>query len=187
MIHPVFGLGIQGGTMAQLDLRDYIRDIPDFPTPGILFRDITPLLKSPEAFRHAIDLFASRYREARLDAIAGIESRGFLFATPLAYELGVSMAPVRKEGKLPARTHSVSYELEYGSGTLELHVDAISRGDRVLILDDLLATGGTLAATTRLISLCGGEVAGVAVVVELTELKGRDHLGGYDIFSLLKM
>jgi len=173
--------------MARLDLRDYIRGIPDFPTPGILFRDITPLLKSPDAFRQTIDLFASRYRDARLDAIAGIESRGFLFATPLSLELGVPMVPVRKKGKLPAQTHSVSYDLEYGSDALEVHVDAISPGDRVLVLDDLLATGGTLAATTRLISLCGGEVAGVAVVIELTELNGRKGLDAYDVYSLIKM
>ena len=173
--------------MAQLDLRDYIRDIPDFPTPGVLFRDITPLLKSPDAFSHAIELFANRYRDARLDAIAGIESRGFLFATPLSYKLGVPMVPVRKKGKLPARTHSVAYDLEYGSDTLEMHVDAISSGNRVLILDDLLATGGTLAAATRLISLCGGEVSGVAVVVELTDLNGRRGLDGYDVYSLIKM
>ncbi len=173
--------------MAQLDLRDYIRNIPDFPTPGILFRDITPLLKSPEAFRRAIDLLANRYRDARLDAIAGIESRGFLFATPLSYELGVPMVPVRKQGKLPAQTHSVSYDLEYGSDAVEIHVDAVSRGDRVLILDDLLATGGTMEATSRLISQCGGEIAGVAVVVELTELDGRKALNDYDVYSLLKM
>jgi adenine phosphoribosyltransferase len=172
--------------MALLDLKDYIRDVPDFPTPGILFRDITPLLKSPDAFRQAIAQFAERYRDARLDAIAGIESRGFLFATPLSHELRVPMVPVRKKGKLPARTHSVSYDLEYGSDALEMHVDAISSGDRVLIVDDLLATGGTLAATSRLISLCGGEIAGVAVVVELTELNGRNGLDGYDIFSLLR-
>ncbi len=169
-----------------MDLRDFIRDIPDFPTPGILFRDITPLLKSPDAFSRAIDLFASRYRDARLDVIAGIESRGFLFATPLAYELRVPMVPVRKKGKLPARTHSVTYDLEYGSDALEMHVDAISHGDRVLILDDLLATGGTRAATTRLVSLCGGEVAGVGVVVELTDLDGRKDLGDYDVYSLIE-
>ena len=173
--------------MAQLDLRDYIREIPDFPSPGILFRDITPLLKSPDAFRRAIDLFATRYRDAGLDAIAGIESRGFLFATPLSYALGVPMVPVRKKGKLPARTHSVAYDLEYGSDAVEMHVDAITRGNRVLILDDLLATGGTMAATTRLISLSGGEVAGVAVVVELTDLDGRKGLNDYDVYSLIKM
>jgi adenine phosphoribosyltransferase len=170
--------------MAQLDLRDYIRDIPDFPTPGILFRDITPLLKSPDAFSRTIDLFANHYRDARLDVIAGIESRGFLFAAPLSYALGVPMVPVRKRGKLPARTHSVAYDLEYGSDAVEIHVDAISRGDRVLLVDDLLATGGTMAATTRLMALCGGEVAGLAFVVELADLGGRDRLDGFDIYSL---
>ena len=170
-----------------MDLRDYIRDIPDFPTPGILFRDITPLLKSPDAFSRAIDLFANRYRDARIDAIAGIESRGFLFATPLSHELGVPMVPVRKKGKLPAQTYSVAYDLEYGSDAVEMHVDAISAGDQVLVLDDLLATGGTLAATTRLISLCGGEVAGIAVVVELTDLNGRKGLDDYDVYSLIKI
>lgn len=173
--------------MTQLDLRDYIRDIPDFPTPGILFRDITPLLKSPDAFSRTIDLFANHYRDARLDAIAGIESRGFLFATPLSNALGVPMVPVRKKGKLPAPTRSVAYALEYGSDTLEIHVDAISSGDRVLVLDDLLATGGTMAATTRLVSECGGEVAGVAIVLELTHLNGRKRLDEYDIYSLIKI
>ena len=145
------------------------------------------MLKSPEAFRCAVDLLADRYRDARLDVIAGIESRGFLFATPLSYELGVPMVPVRKQGKLPSQTHSVSYDLEYGSDAVEIHVDAISRGDRVLIVDDLLATGGTMEATSRLISQCGGEIAGVAVVVELTELDGRKALDNQNVYSLLKM
>lgn len=173
--------------MTQLDLRDYIRNIPDFPTPGILFRDITPLLKSPQAFRHVIDLIAEHYRDAQLDIIAGIESRGFLFATPLSYELRVPMVPVRKQGKLPAQTHAVSYDLEYDSDALEIHVDAISRGDRVLILDDLLATGGTMEATSKLILQCGGDIAGVAVVIELTELGGRKALNDYDVYSLVKI
>ena len=168
-----------------MDLTQHIRDVPDFPTPGILFRDITPLLHHPAAFRFAVDQMAERFADANLDAIVGIEARGFLFASPLAYNLGIPLVPARKQGKLPYKTNSVSYELEYGTDSIEVHVDAIRPGQQVLIVDDLIATGGTLAATVELIERIGGRVEGVGVVVELSDLKGRDHLNGYSVESLL--
>jgi adenine phosphoribosyltransferase len=168
-----------------LDVKAHIRDIPDFPQPGILFRDITPLLQSPDAFADVIDRLAERYADQEIGAIVGIEARGFLFAAPLALRLGKPFVPVRKEGKLPFRTIKVNYSLEYGQSAVEVHTDAIDEGQRVLILDDLLATGGTLAATAKLIEKTGGVVAGVAVVIELSDLKGRDVLEGYDVLSLV--
>ena len=168
-----------------MDLRQHIRDVPDFPTPGILFRDITPLLQHPAAFRFAVDRMAERFADSSLDAIVGIESRGFLFASPLAYKLGIPLVPVRKQGKLPYETTSVSYELEYGTDAIEVHVDAVLPGHRVLIVDDLIATGGTLAATAELMERTGGSVVGVGVVIELSELNGRGVLGGYCVESLL--
>ena len=169
-----------------MNLKDCIRNVPDFPTPGILFRDITPLLKDPQAFRSTIDMFADHYADSQIDAIVGIESRGFLFAAPLSYKLGLPLVPIRKKGKLPYDTHTVSYALEYGSDALEVHVDAISAGSRILIVDDLLATAGTLAASVKLIGQAGGEVAGLAVVIELTDLNGRDVLNGYDVHALVQ-
>ena len=169
-----------------MDLKDYIRDIPDFPAPGILFRDITPLLKDSVAFREAIDRLADYYETREFDTIVGIDARGFLLAAPLAYRLGKALVPVRKEGKLPFKTHKVTYELEYGSDAVEVHTDAIADGQRVLIVDDLLATGGTMAATASLVEQIGGQVAGVGVLVELTDLNGRALLGGYDVLSLVK-
>ncbi len=166
-------------------IKAHIRDVPDFPQSGILFRDITPLLKSPDAFADVIDRFAERYADQEIGAIVGIEARGFLFAAPLALRLGKPFVPVRKEGKLPFRTIKVNYSLEYGQSAVEVHTDAINEGQRVLILDDLLATGGTLAATAKLIEKTGGVVAGVAVVIELADLKGRDVLEGYDVLSLV--
>ena len=168
-----------------MDLKEHIREIPDFPTPGILFRDITPLLGHPEAFRRAVELLAERFEPESFDSVVAIESRGFVFAAPLAYRLGIPLVPVRKEGKLPFDTHSVTYALEYGSDALEIHVDAISEGSRVLIVDDLLATGGTAAATVRLIERSGASVAGLAFVIELTDLRGRDTLAGYRVESLV--
>ena len=168
-----------------MDLKEHIREIPDFPTPGILFRDITPLLGHPEAFRFAVDRLAERFASEPFDAVVGIESRGFVFAAPLAYRLGVPLAPVRKQGKLPFDTHSVTYALEYGSDSLEVHVDAIGEGSRALIVDDLLATGGTAAATVRLVERSGARVAGMAFVIELTDLGGRDALSGYRVESLV--
>ena len=169
-----------------MDLKAFIRDIPDFPTPGILFRDITPLLGDPAAFDYTIRQLVDRYEDARVDAIVPIEARGFLFGAPLAHKLGKPIVPVRKPGKLPAATHSTEYTLEYGSNSMEMHVDGISHGEHVLIIDDLLATGGTLAATSRLVEMAGGVVSEVGVIVELTGLEGRRLLEGYDIFSLIQ-
>ena len=169
-----------------MNFKAYIRDVPDFPAPGILFRDITPLLGDAAAFDHAVGLLAERYRGANLDAVVAVESRGFLFGAPLARELGKPLALVRKPGKLPAETHSTEYTLEYGSNTMEMHVDAVSPGQRVLVIDDLLATGGTLAAAVRLVQAAGGVVSGVAVLIELTGLEGRRLLEGYELFSLIQ-
>jgi adenine phosphoribosyltransferase len=169
-----------------MDLREYIRDVPDFPSPGILFRDITPLLKSPEAFDHAIDRFADVCSGRPIDAVCGIEARGFLFAAPLALRLGKPLVPVRKAGKLPSRTVSVTYSLEYGEAAVEIHADAVSDGQRVLIVDDVLATGGTLAAAAELVERAGGLVAGLAVLIELTALNGRARLAGYDLHALVR-
>jgi adenine phosphoribosyltransferase len=169
-----------------MDLRSFIRAIPDFPKPGILFWDITPLLQDVDAFRYSIDRLLDRYRDVQLDVIVAIESRGFLFGAPLAYQMGKPIVPVRKPGKLPAPTHAAEYTLEYGSDTMEIHVDGVSSGQRVLLLDDLLATGGTLEATARLVEMSGGVVCGIGVIIELTQLEGRKRLGGHDIFSLIQ-
>lgn len=168
-----------------MELTDYIRAIPDFPRPGILFRDITPLLKDPFAFQETVDRLAEYCISRDVEVVVSIESRGFLFAAPLAYRTGKALVPVRKKGKLPFDTHTVTYALEYGSDAVEVHTDAITRGQRVLVVDDLLATGGTMAAAVKLVEETGGQVAGLAVVIELTDLNGRSCLGGYDIFSLI--
>ncbi len=170
---------------SKLDLRQYVRAIPDFPSPGILFRDITPLLSEPDAFRYAVDALAERFEAVSVDVVVAVESRGFLFAAPFAYRQGVPLVPVRKEGKLPFDTHSASYALEYGMDALEVHVDAIGEGQRVLIIDDLLATGGTVAATVRLIGETGGIVAGVGVVIELLDLPGRESIRDLVVESLI--
>jgi adenine phosphoribosyltransferase len=169
----------------MIDLRTRIRDIPDFPKPGIVFKDITPLLADPLAFEQAVASLAEPFRDQRLGAVLAIESRGFLFGAPLALRLGASLVPVRKPGKLPYRCLAESYALEYGTDRLEVHVDAVAPGTRVLILDDLLATGGTAAATVRLARQLGAEVAGVSFVVELSFLQGRQQLRGLDIHSLI--
>lgn len=169
-----------------MDLKQYIRDIPDFPEPGILFRDITPLLRNNQAFTYTIDKLIERYQGDSLDTIVAVESRGFLFGAPMAYKMGKSFVPVRKKGKLPADTHTAEYSLEYGSNIMEIHTGDISSGERVLILDDLLATGGTLEATSRLVELSGGVVAGIGLVIELTDLGGRQRLANYDLFSLVQ-
>ena len=169
-----------------MHLKDFIRDIPDFPKPGILFRDITPLLNDTAAFRSVVDRLSERYAGTRVDAVAGIESRGFLFAAPLAYRLGVALVPIRKEGKLPFETNRATYSLEYGTSALEVHTDAISGGHRVLVVDDLLATGGTMAAALRLVEQTGGQVTGLAVVIELTDLDGRSRLHDHDLYSMVK-
>jgi adenine phosphoribosyltransferase len=170
----------------MLDLAPLIRDIPDFPKKGIMFKDITTVLKDGQAFRRAIDALAERVRPYNVDKVIGMESRGFIFAAPIAYQLGVGFIPVRKLGKLPGPTISTEYELEYGTNTLEVHSDAIEEGERVLIVDDLLATGGTVSATIELVERLGGEVAAVAFLVELTFLKGRDRLDGYNVESVIQ-
>ena len=169
-----------------MNLKDYIRDIPDFPQPGILFRDITPLLRNAGAFNYTVDQIAQQCQGRDIDAIVAIESRGFLFGAPLACRMGKPFIPVRKQGKLPGETVSVEYSLEYGSNVMEMHLEDISRGDRVLILDDVLATGGTLAAAAQLVEKAGGKVSGIGLVIELEALEGRKLLEGYDIFSLVQ-
>ncbi len=170
-----------------MDLKSLIREVPDFPKPGILFRDITTLLGNGPALRHTVDLLAVACQDWEVDYIAGIESRGFIFGMPLAYKLGLGFAPVRKPGKLPAPTYSAEYALEYGSDRLELHQDAFPPGSRVLIVDDLIATGGTAAATHSLITQTGSTVAGCCFVVELLALQGRQQLPeGTAIASLLQ-
>jgi adenine phosphoribosyltransferase len=169
----------------EMNLKDYIRAIPDFPKPGILFRDITPLLSNAAAFRECIGRFADQYRDAKIDTIVAAEARGFIFAAPLAVELGVAFVPVRKPGKLPYDTHSHSYDLEYGSDTLEMHTDAVASGQRVLVVDDLLATGGTVEACCKLLTRTDAVIVGCAFCIELADLPGRDRLKDYPVFSLL--
>ncbi|HEX3323183.1 MAG TPA: adenine phosphoribosyltransferase [Terriglobales bacterium] len=166
-------------------LKKLIREVPDFPKKGILFYDITTLLKDKTGFATLIDLFSENYIGKQVDLVLGMEARGFIFGPALAYRLNAGFVPVRKPGKLPAETAKVSYDLEYGSNCLEIHKDAIQKGQRVLIVDDLLATGGTAVATTQLVRELGGIVAGLGFVVELDFLKGREKLSGYDVFSLL--
>jgi adenine phosphoribosyltransferase len=168
-----------------MDLKQFIRDIPDFPQPGILFRDITPLLQDPKAFRFVMDQFTDEYRDAGLNAVVAIESRGFIFGAPLARNLGVAFVPVRKAGKLPAKHISVEYSLEYGTSQLDIHEDALKRGDKALIVDDLLATGGTANAAAKLVELLGAKVHAIAFVIELAFLHGRDRLRDYEVLSLV--
>jgi adenine phosphoribosyltransferase len=172
--------------MTRSDLSELIRNIPDFPQPGIQFKDITTLLKHGPSFRQAVQTFIDRYQDQHLDAIIGIESRGFIFGAPLAYQLGVGMIPVRKPGKLPAETFQVEYQLEYGTNRIEIHRDALEPGARVLVIDDLLATGGTAAATCALIEQIGGQVVELAFLIELTFLQGREKLPGHPIFTLIQ-
>lgn len=169
-----------------MDLKEHIRDVPDFPKPGIIFKDVTPLLKSPEAFRHVTHLLAERYRPMNLTHAVGIESRGFIFAAALALELGIGFVPVRKPGKLPAKTIAEEYELEYGTDKIEVHEDALAPGDRVLLLDDVIATGGTLAASKRLIERLGADLVEAATVIELTFLPGREKLGNVPYYSIIQ-
>jgi len=167
------------------DLRAMIREVPDFPKPGILFYDITTLLREPDAFAAVIDAMAAEVGEDQVDLVVGMESRGFIFAAPLAVKLGAGFVPVRKLGKLPAETIEVEYALEYGTATLEVHRDAIEPGQRVLIVDDLLATGGTVMGTIELVQRLGGTIAGLSFMVELTALHGREKLGDFQIHTLL--
>jgi adenine phosphoribosyltransferase len=169
-----------------VDLKRYIREIPDFPQPGILFRDITPLLLDPDAFRYAVDELARRIEPHAPDAIVGIESRGFLIGAPVAYRLGLPFVPVRKAGKLPADRMSVEFALEYGEGQLDIHADALADGQRVAIIDDLLATGGTAEAVGKLVELLGATVVVAAFVVELAGLGGRGRLAGCEVASLVR-
>ena len=169
-----------------LNLEDYIRDIPDFPKPGILFRDITPLLESHEAFRESIRLMAERFRDSAIDVIVAAEARGFIFAAPLALELKTAFVPIRKPGKLPGKTHAHSYDLEYGTDTLEIHADGIRAGQRVLVMDDLLATGGTVGACCELVEKLGAEVVACAFLIELEGLGGPEKIQPREIFSLIK-
>ena len=170
----------------MLELGPLIRDIPDFPKKGILFKDITTLLKEPRAFKQSIDQLTDLVREQRPDVVIGMESRGFIFAAPIAYKLDAGFVPVRKLGKLPGEVISTEYDLEYGTNTLELHSDGIEPGQRVVIVDDLLATGGTVSATIELVERLGGEVSGVGFLVELTVLRGRERLEGYPVVSLIQ-
>ncbi|HVG43099.1 MAG TPA: adenine phosphoribosyltransferase [Longimicrobium sp.] len=167
-------------------LKTLIRAVPDFPVTGILFRDVTPLLGDAGALREVVAHFADRYRDAGIDAVAGIESRGFIFGAPLAIELGVGFVPIRKIGKLPAEKIFREYALEYGTATLEVHVDAVQPGQRVLLIDDLLATGGTAGASVALLEALGAQVAAVAFLIELTFLDGRAALPGHDVYSILQ-
>lgn len=162
-----------------------MRDIADFPKPGVMFKDITPLLASPEAFRATVDGIADGFAGKRIDRVLGIEARGFILAAPVAYRYEAGFAPVRKAGKLPWQIEREEYELEYGSDLLEIHRDAVEAGEQVLIVDDVMATGGTAAATVRLVEKLGGEVAGLAFVIELAFLNGRSRLPGYEIRSLI--
>lgn len=172
--------------IADIELRNCIRSIPDFPKPGIMFRDITPLLAQPAAFAQAIRLMAEPFREMNVTAVAAAEARGFIFAAPLALELKTSFVPVRKPGKLPFDTHSFHYELEYGTDTLEMHTDALGENDRVLLVDDLLATGGTMQACIRMAEHAGATVVGTAFLVELNFLNGREKLAPASVHSLIR-
>ena len=174
-----------GGRVSEGDLRRYIRDIPDFPKPGIVFKDITPLLADGDAFRAIIDAFVERFR-GRVDMVLGIESRGFIVGSPVAYALGAGVALVRKPGKLPWQKYSASYALEYGTDSLEIHEDALSPGESVLIVDDVIATGGTARAVGDLVDRLGAKVAAYAFLVELTFLKGREKLPGRQVLSLIR-
>ncbi len=168
-----------------MDLASYIRNIPDFPKPGIQFKDITPLLANPRAFHEAIHLMAIHYEGQPVDAIAAAEARGFLFAAPLALEMKKPLVPLRKPGKLPYRTHALQYDLEYGSAELHVHVDGFAEGNQVLLVDDVLATGGTMQAACKLIEKAGARVAGCVVLLELAFLKGREKLNPYEVFSVI--
>jgi adenine phosphoribosyltransferase len=167
-------------------LQGLVRDIPDFPQPGILFRDVAPLLGDVDGFRFAVDALADEFAGETIDRVVGIEARGFLLAAPVAYRVGAALVPVRKAGKLPHEVVVEEYELEYGTDSLEMHRDAIEEGDRVLIVDDVVATGGTAAATGRLVEHLGGQVAGFAFLIELEALGGRDRLDGHRVHSLIR-
>lgn len=169
-----------------MDLKKYIRDIPGFPKEGIIFKDITTLIKDGKAFAGAVNAIVDEYKDKKIDAILSIEARGFIFGAAVAYKMGIGLVPVRKKGKLPHKTHSVTYDLEYGQDTLQIHQDAFNKGAKVLIVDDLLATGGTAQAVAGLVEKMGADVVGIAFVIELLPLKGREKLKGYRVTSLIK-
>jgi adenine phosphoribosyltransferase len=169
-----------------MDLKECIRDVPDFPKKGIIFKDITTLLKDPKALRCTVDLMADRYKNEQIDQVIGIESRGFIFGSPLAYHINAGFIPVRKPGKLPSVTERISYDLEYGTDSLEIHKDALQPGQKVLIVDDLLATGGTAAAVAKLVEKLNAEVVGLGFIIELTFLNGREKLKGHKVHSLIQ-
>lgn len=168
------------------DLKTLIRDVPDFPKKGVIFKDITTLLKEGEAFKEAIDEISNRYLDKRIDVVVSVESRGFIIGSAIAYKLQAGIVPVRKKGKLPWPTHQCTYELEYGADTLEIHQDAIKAGEKALIVDDLLATGGTVGAVIDLVERLKGQIAEVAFLIELSFLKGRKKIRGYPVYSLIK-
>ena len=182
------GLAVEAkrGAVQIADVQGLIRTIPDFPIPGILFRDITPLIKDPQGFRAVIDLFLERFKNERIDVVVGIEARGYIIAAPLAYELGAGFVPVRKPGKLPGSKMTEEYALEYGTNSLEVHDDAVGRGKRVLSVDDVLATGGTAAATGRLVERLGAEIVEFAFLIELEALGGRKCLDGRSVTSFIR-
>jgi len=167
-------------------IKSIIRDVPDFPKPGIIFKDIMPLLANYKAFNELINFFADRYKNRNIKKVLGIEARGFILAAPLALKIGAGIVPVRKKGKLPYKTISVTYDLEYGQDTLQIHQDAIEKGEKVLIIDDVLATGGTANAVCQLVEQLGGKVEEIAMLIELEFLKGREKLKKYNLFSLIK-
>ncbi len=172
--------------MAQTNFEALIRNVPDFPIPGVQFKDITTLLRNGAAFHAVIDRIVEHYRNQQVDIVAGVESRGFIFSAPVAYQLGAGLVPVRKPGKLPTETVEVAYTLEYGTNVLQMHADAFPAGARVLLVDDLLATGGTIGAAVELVRKLGGDIVGLAFVIELTFLNGRAQLGQYPILSLVQ-
>jgi adenine phosphoribosyltransferase len=178
---------MEGAQMAGngIDLRQYIRGVPDWPKEGILFRDITPLLADPKAFSAAVDALCAGFSQTDIDYVAAVEARGFIFGAAVSEKLGAGFVPIRKKGKLPAATESITYDLEYGTDTLEVHSDAVTSGAHVLMVDDLLATGGTMAAACRLIEKIGGQVAGIVFLVELADLRGRQKLAGYKMTSVI--
>ncbi|MFH0893013.1 MAG: adenine phosphoribosyltransferase [Bacteroidota bacterium] len=169
-----------------MDLKKSIRTVPNFPVAPVMFRDITTLMQDPEAFRESNDRFYERYKDQKIDKIVGIDARGFVFGAVLAYRLGVGFIPVRKKGKLPYKTISVEYNLEYGSAELQIHEDAISKGERIVIVDDLIATGGTVEAAIKLVETLGGEVVECAFIVELPDLKGRDKIKHRKIYTMIE-
>jgi adenine phosphoribosyltransferase len=172
-------------TTNKINLESYIRSIPDWPKKGILFRDITPLLADPKAFAAAVNALCADFTSVYIKYVAAVEARGFIFGAAVARKLGAGFVPIRKKGKLPFKTESITYDLEYGTDTLQVHSDAVSKGAKVLMVDDLLATGGTMAAACKLIEKIGGQIVGISFLIELNELSGRDKLGGYNVKTVI--